>query len=291
LTDLADPEDPSVAVALTMRSDFTNLLRLRELRPLFDRLEANGRAARWPLGRVSPDGLRDVVTEPLLLARRSRAEIKELASQVVQDVGERPGDLALVQFALTEAWDRRGEYGDDLPRAYSEVGRVEGALARRANDIYTFRFGGDANEAVVSAALIRLGSLSGNGITRRIARRAEFSDAGWEVIRSLSREEGNRLVLVSGEDGKETAEIAHEALLTQWDRLNTWLNAAPDDKRALDRLAERVASWEGHVTIAGEFGNHYASGVLAAKAARDLRGSEDVGLVLQGPELARFARL
>jgi WD40 repeat protein len=296
LADLADPDDPTVAVALTMRSDYTNLLRLSELRPLFDRLEANGRAARFLLGRITPKGLRDVVTEPLLLARRSRTEAEELASQVVQDVGDRPGDLALVQFALTEAWDRRGQHADDLPRTYAAVGRVEGALAGRANDIYALRLGGDANEAVVSSALIRLGSLAGNGITRRIARRAEFSDAGWEVIRTLASQEGNRLVLVSGEQGSETAdaqrsetaEIAHEALLTQWDRLNTWLNAAPDDKRALDRLAERVASWEGHAPTRDQADGR---GTALLQRLFGIQATQERGLVLHGPELARFARL
>ena len=63
---------------------------------------------------------------------------------------------------------------------------------------------------------------------------------------------GNRLVLVrerqsdggtAGPDaGEGTAEIAHEALLTRWPRLHAWLSEAPDEKRALDRLADRAGS-------------------------------------------------
>jgi hypothetical protein len=57
-------------------------------------------------------------------------------------------------------------------------------------------------------------------------------------------------VLVGGGEAGETAEIAHEALVTQWPRYQTWLGSRdPDgadraaDKRALDALTLRTAGW------------------------------------------------
>ena len=67
------------------------------------------------------------------------------------------------------------------------------------------------------------------------------------MVQTLAQEEGNRLVLVSAEGHDERAEIAHEALVTQWPRFQSWLQAAAQTeaggKRTLDALIPRAASW------------------------------------------------
>ncbi|MFN8724544.1 MAG: TIR domain-containing protein [Rhodospirillales bacterium] len=297
LGDLADPDDPSVAVALTMRSDYRNLLRKPQLAPLYERLEANGRRARYMLGRIGSDtqtdqrerdGLRAVVIRPLRLAGRKEDEAARLADLVLADVGDRPGDLALVQFALTRAWKERGAHGDDLLRSYAAIGRVEGALAATAEQVFKSQLGGEARETVVAAALIRLGALTGTGTTRRLARRAEFSNEGWEVIQRLASSDGNRLVLINGEEGSETCEIAHEALLTQWERLDAWLRADEADKRSLDALADRVAAWQQEEAAPSTGTDAAAAEVKGLPGVRPLRHSR---LWLQEGELRRFQGL
>ncbi|WP_165982420.1 nSTAND1 domain-containing NTPase [Dankookia rubra] len=250
---LADPADEAFSVVLTMRRDYYNLLSAPECRTLYDRLEADERAALYPLGRMTDEGLRRIVTEPLRMAGVGRGEREALADAVLRDVGARPGDLALVQFALTRAWERRAEFGGDLLRAYGGVGRVDGALALEAERVFEQELGGEAQEAEVTAALIRLARLEGTaGPTRRVARRREFPDERWGLLQKLATEAGNRLALIGGDqadevdgavNGRETAEIAHEALLTRWPRLRRWLVDAQDDKRTLDRLADQAAEW------------------------------------------------
>ena len=56
LLGLAEPGDEAFSVALTMRRDYYNLLSAPECRPLYDRLEANGRRALYLLGRMSGEG-------------------------------------------------------------------------------------------------------------------------------------------------------------------------------------------------------------------------------------------
>lgn len=130
-------------------------------------------------------------------------------------MGERPGDLALVQFALTQAWWRRRSYGDDLLRSYIEVGRVDGALAEAAERVYQ-ELGGDNNESEIESVPIRLIRLGDTGgATRRLARRSEFSDEHWRLVQQLAGIKGNRLVLTGGSEEEPTAEISHEALVTQ----------------------------------------------------------------------------
>jgi hypothetical protein len=238
---LADPQDEAFAVVLTMRSDYYNLCS--QFQALFERLERDQRRSRYLLGRMSNDDLKQIVAKPLELAGVPAGDREALVRAVLQDVGERPGDLALVQFALTQAWWRRRSYGDDLLRSYIEVGRVEGALAEAAELVYE-ELGGDKYESEIEAVFIRLVRLGDTGgATRRVARRREFSDQRWKLVQQLAEIKGNRLVLTGGSEQGPTAEISHEALVTQWPRFQRWLQGAAADKRTLDALIERVASW------------------------------------------------
>jgi hypothetical protein len=238
---LADPQDDAFVVVLTMRRDYYNLCS--ESPSLFERLERDQRRCRYLLGRMSNDDLKQIVAKPLELAGVPAGDREALARAVLQDVGERPGDLALVQFALTQSWLQRKSYGDDLLRSYIGVGRVEGALAGAAERVYQ-ELGGDKNENEIDAVFIRLVRLGDTGgATRRVARRREFSDERWRLVQQLAEIKGNRLVLIGGSEQEPTAEISHEALVTQWPRFQRWLQAAAADKRTLDALIERVASW------------------------------------------------
>src|SRR4051812_24411052 len=245
---LADPDDPRARVVLTMRRDYYNLVST--FPEFYDRLEADGHHARQILGRISPDGLRRLVTEPLRLAGAPEGDRIALADQVAAEMGDRPGDLALVQMALTETWDRRRSFGDDLLRAYAGIGRIEGAIARAAEDVYTVVLD-DAERALAEPVFVRLVHLGDTGgATRRLATRGEFDDAKWRLIQKLASKEAKRLVLMGGGEVGETAEIAHEALVTQWPLYQTWLSGRDPhgadratDKRTLDALTHRATGW------------------------------------------------
>ena len=290
LLDLAAPKDESFAVVLTMRRDYYNLCS--EFPPLYERLEADNRRARYLLERMRDEDLRRVVTEPLKLAGVAQSAREALARSVLLDVGERPGDLALVQFALTAAWQHRNEYGGDLLQSYTGIGRVEGALARAAENVYADPeiLGGDAREGEIAAVFIRLVRLGDTGgATRRIARRGEFSTARWSMLQALAEESGNRLVLISGLEGDERVEIAHEALVTQWPRFQRWLQAAAGDKRALDELTERAGRW---ATAEGSPATTVEQEALVAKANKPVVISKSRDQYLAtGADLERFDKL
>jgi WD40 repeat protein len=241
LLDLADPADGRHKVVLTMRHDYANLCNAYER--LKERLDADDRRARFLLGRMSDDGLRRIVTEPLRLAAVEAADREALASEVLRDVGERPGDLALVQMALTETWRARDQHGGDLLRAYADVGRVEGALAKAAERVRAEVLDAGQRDLLDSILLrlVRLGDTG--GATRRVAGRSEFDDARWALIQKLASEDGKRLVLLSGDIESPTVEIAHEALVTAWPYFQNLLQDTAADKRVLDMLIHRAQAW------------------------------------------------
>ncbi len=108
---LAPEGDLARRVVGTMRRDYYHLHTDDER--LRDRLAAHGNAGRFLLGAMAPESLRDIVEKPLLLAGESEARAASLADEVVKDVAGEPGNLALVEMALHESWERRHDSGGE----------------------------------------------------------------------------------------------------------------------------------------------------------------------------------
>src|SRR5438552_12746275 len=100
----------------------------------------------------------------------------ELIATVVKDVGEQPGALPLLQYAMTELFERR--VGKMLTlEAYRQSGGVLGALARRADEIYAGL--NDEEKEATRQLFLRLVTL-GEGVedTRRRVRTSELEALG-----------------------------------------------------------------------------------------------------------------
>ena len=109
---------------VTLRADFySQIITLdRELSDVVASVQVN-------IGALTPDELRESITAP---ARLVGLEFESgLVDRILSDVGSEPGRLPLVEFALTEIWQRR-EGRRLTNRAYDEIEGVTGALARRA---------------------------------------------------------------------------------------------------------------------------------------------------------------
>jgi hypothetical protein len=240
---LADEHDDSIRVMLTMRWDYYH--QVSTVPSLYDRLERHDRRARYGLQRMTDDGLRLCVTEPLRLANVPQEDRDALTNAVLKDVGERPNALALLEMALTKTWTNRQDHGGDLLRAYIAIGRVDGALATAAEIVLAEKLT-SAERMIAESLFIRLVKLGDTGgATRRLANRDELDQALWDLAQRLATRECDRLVIVS-----VNAEIAHEALVTSWPRYVEWLrndrgknDPRADDKRRLDALIEDAQRW------------------------------------------------
>ena len=108
--------------------------------------------------------------------------------------------------------------------AYGRIGRVEGALAQAAEEVFTRLSPDDQQRAeVLFVRLVSPGEAG--GATRRVAHVDEFERPTRALAAKLSQEEQWRL-LTSHED---TVEIAHEQLATQWLRYQRWIANIPGD--------------------------------------------------------------
>lgn len=137
------------------------------------------------------------------------------------DVEEQPGALPLLQYALTELFERRR--GDTLTlRGYRESGGVAGALTRRAEELVE---GLTQDErSLVRQVFLRLMTLGEERQdTRRRVTLGELRSLGDErtVDEVLELFGGARLLTFDRDTatGEGTAEVAHEALIQRWPRL------------------------------------------------------------------------
>jgi DNA-binding SARP family transcriptional activator/ABC-type glycerol-3-phosphate transport system substrate-binding protein len=170
-----------------------------------------------------------------------------LVAEMVADVSERPGALPLLQFALTELFERRRGSVMTL-EAYRQIGGVSGALARRAEELYE-GLNRDARRAA-KQLFLRLVTV-GEGIadTRRLVPRAELLSLPIDLgsIESVIELFGRHRLLAFDRDPTTrgpTVEVAHEALLGSWDRLRIWVDDARTDLLQHRRLVTATREWE-----------------------------------------------
>ncbi len=170
-----------------------------------------------------------------------------LVAEVVGDVTDQPGALPLMQYALTETFERRRD-GVLTLEAYREVGGVTGAIARRAEELLTAM--NPAGREAARQLFLRLVSIGeGSEDTRRLVARTELGslevdpDAMDAVIDVFGR---HRLLTFNRDPDTRgpTVEVAHEALLREWGRLRGWIDAAREDVIMHRRLAAEAEEWE-----------------------------------------------
>ena len=251
-TDAAEGTEPRMRVVIGVRADF--YARCAESAPLA-RLLAG---ANVPVGPLAPDELREVVTEP---ARRAGLSVERaLVTKIVADAEGQPGALPLVSHALLETWRQRRS--DVLTVAgYEAAGGMSGAIAQTAESVYQDL--DERDRETVQQVLTRLVAL-GEGVpdTRRRVRRDELDQP--EVSAVLAKLADARLLVL----GADTVEIAHEALIRAWPRLDDWLHADRDELQLHRQLTEASQLWRSHDRDSGAL---YRGAPLAAWDGRSMQ--------------------
>lgn len=220
----------AIALVIAMRADFVSQALTH--RPLADALQRSGIV----LGPMARHELRRAIEEPA----RNRGVTFEsgLTERLLDDVGQEPGNLPLLQFALAELWSRRSGYVI-THEDYDAIGRVSGALASYADLVYAQLT--EDEQATARRLLIQLvqpGDETGD--TRRPALRAELSDAAWALAQKLA---DLRLVVTGHGDGGESVELVHEALIRSWAQLREWMDEDRDFRRWQQRLRTYLQQW------------------------------------------------
>ena len=197
------------------------------------------RDATFAVTPMTSTELHDAITLP---AERAGVRFEPgLVTTMVGDVVARPGALPLLQFALTELFEQRIN-GVVTTDAYHELGGIGGAIARRAEQLYTDTPAGDRDDVrLLFTQLVTPGD--DNDDLRRRATRDELTGVDPAVIdRFLT----HRLLVtdVHPVTREPVIEVAHEALLREWPRLVEWIDQDRDVIRLRRALHTAAHDWQ-----------------------------------------------
>lgn len=174
------------------------------------------RGVTLPLTPMTRDQLHQVVTEPL-----GRIPVVEydpgLERRILDDAGGEPGVLPLLGFVLARLWDRRAA-GRLRAETYNDLGGVTGALRLHAEQAWRECVSAETEVEArrLLTGLVRL-LPGGEAPLRRVLTREEAGEERWRLALAFAE---RRLLVLSGADGRpESAELAHEALVTAWPAL------------------------------------------------------------------------
>ncbi|NJL61102.1 MAG: hypothetical protein HC903_03770 [Methylacidiphilales bacterium] len=117
-----------LCLVLTMRADFFG--KCAEYADLAAKIQEN-LLTITPMNRQE---LEQAITAP---AKQENLTVEpELVEQIIDDMGDSPGILPLLQYTLTEIWQQRTGEGKLTLATYSRLGGVKGTLQKRTTEVY-----------------------------------------------------------------------------------------------------------------------------------------------------------
>jgi serine/threonine protein kinase len=179
------------------------------------------------------------VLEQALQAYGYRLEDERMAAELLDELGDAVSAMPLVQFALTELWNRRDVERKLLTRdALAEIGGVAGALDMHAERVRARLLSAGVSAATLQAVVMALTTAQGTRATVPMHALLALDDAApcEAVVDAFERE---RLFVREG-DG---ITLAHEALLGQWGRLRRWLAGAREDRLLAEEIEREAGAW------------------------------------------------
>jgi WD40 repeat protein len=228
-----------VWVIATMRSDLYG--RCAEMEA-FRTLKSDD--GQYDLSPPSVSEIGQIIRMPAMAAGL-QFEVHPVTRQKLDDVlqeqaSKNPEALPLLEFCLDELYNRRTESRLVTWEAYEELGGLNGAIAKRAEDVFA-ELSASGKEAFprVLAALLTVDATA----TSRPARHKELSvgPSEEEVVSAFTR--ANLFVTDVDQAGEPTVALAHEALINSWPRVQDWVQENKDFLRLKTRLAQAGHRW------------------------------------------------
>ena len=253
LTTLADAADAHAegrkwTIELLARLGERPLPGLRALvtarRDLLDPILAHtalGRAILRGAVLVAPidDGAWGEVIDAALATYGYRFEDEALRKELLAGLQGTARAMPLVEFAMTRLWAERDRDKKQITRdGMRAVGGIAGALQRYAEATFQRAIDEDLSPGMLRRLLLALITLDGTRATRSLDSLLEIG-AEPEVRAAIAHLERARL-LVRERGG---VALAHDALLTQWERLRAWLAEVQQDRLLAERIERAAAHW------------------------------------------------
>ncbi|MGJ3239089.1 MAG: protein kinase domain-containing protein [Anaerolineae bacterium] len=233
--------DSRLRLIITLRADFYD-------RPLH--YPQFGQMLQEHTEIVLPLNLQELEASIMEPARRVSLGVEPaLKNAILNDVQGQPGALPLLQYALTELYERKPDNAHALTlEQYNTIDGLAGAIARRASEIYTGTLDG-AQQNVARKLFLRIIAIDENGtVTRRRVLWSEMLQGiddpailqqvveAFEKYRLLTRDHDQVT-------RAPTIEVAHEAIIKSWELLRQWIEQNRIALQKRQELRVEVDRW------------------------------------------------
>jgi len=237
-----------VYVILTMRSDFVGeCSNFQELTELINE-------SHYLIPMMTRQNFYQAIIGPIAVGGGKINE--RLVSQLLNDVGDNPDQLPILQHALMRTWDYWTQL-DETDQAidihhYEAIGKMEKALSQHANEAYDELSprGKEICESIFKSLTEKSSDARGVRRPTSIRELAEIASAYEnEVIAVVEvfRQPGRSFLAPSIEIQLESdtiIDVSHESLMRIWEKLKIWVEEEVNSVKMYLRLAEAAEAFQ-----------------------------------------------
>ncbi|MCA4900694.1 MAG: High-affnity carbon uptake protein Hat/HatR [Bacteroidota bacterium] len=249
LMEAVNYEDSPIYVAITMRSDFIGECAQ------FPELTRKINDSHYLIPQMTREQKRRAIEGPVAVGQATIAP--RLVQQLLNDLGDNPDQLPILQHALMRTWSYWAKYKDyedevlDL-KHYEAIGTMSEALSMHANEAYD-ELDEDQQricEILFKAITEKRGENFGIRRPTRLNEIASICDASEaDVIAVIDkfREPGRSLLTPAAGtalSSRSMIDISHESLMRIWVRLKNWVDDESDAVQMYLRLAEAASMYQ-----------------------------------------------
>ncbi|HRH65851.1 MAG TPA: hypothetical protein PLU53_06105 [Bacteroidia bacterium] len=241
--------DVPIYVVLTLRSDFLGDCAR------FEGLPEAINDGHYLVPRMNREQIKRAITGPIEYVQGKIAP--RLIQQVLDDLGDNPDQLPILQHALMQTWDTwvaQGFEGEPMDlRHYEMTGGMEQALSAHAEQALS-----ELNTDQQRLAELVMKSLTVKGGDNRGIRRPtsmlhlrEITGASLpDLVQVLApfRKKGRTFILPSEDviaDDDTIMDISHESFMRVWDRLRNWVDEEAESADLYKRLCTSAQLYQG----------------------------------------------
>jgi len=244
LMEAVDHADVPIYVAITMRSDFIGECSQ------FPELTRQINDSQYLIPQMTREQKRRAITGPVAVGNAEIAP--RLTQQLLNDLGDNPDQLPILQHALMRTWDYWSHFRDyeneplDI-KHYEAIGTMSEALSMHANEAYeelneeqqrnceflfraiTEKRGGGSYGIRRPTQLHEIAAIANTSEDKIIQVIEKFRDPGRSL---LTPQYGIPL------HSNSIIDISHESIMRIWNRLKNWVNDEADAVATYKRLAQ-----------------------------------------------------
>ncbi|MBC8244299.1 MAG: hypothetical protein H8E20_07885 [Verrucomicrobia bacterium] len=248
LLEASEQIDLPVYVVLTMRSDF--LGDCAQFRGLAEAVNDG----EYLIPRLNRNQRRQAIEGPVAVGQREITS--RLVQRLLNDIGDDPDQLPILQHALMRTWDYWDESGADGPLDldhYQATGGMDEALSRHADEVHA-ELADDGHRWIAEKLFKALTEKvdQNRGIRRPMQFRelCEIIEKEEPKIRAVVdafRRQGRTFLMPSGEaeiTPKTVIDISHESLMRAWRRLRDWVDDEAQSAKIYRRLADTSSLYQ-----------------------------------------------